>query len=623
MKIDLILPFLLSAMMTQAQNQLNENLIPVCNPQGKWGYMNAATRKIVIAPEYDDAGLFEGGIAQVYLCNPAATQPDTRLLSGWIDTTGKVLFAPQFTEVFEKGKYGSIDGSEPIPGLKEVITQEGKTGILSLPDGQWIVPPGQYSEFYFYDRDHFLADHNIFFAGDKKYTAPGGCTITNVDREQHLFDIQKGDELHNGLCTWDGKILAPPLFLEVQYQPKARRILAIAIKNVRDLADVLTDAARSEQAAELEVALMNYEGRTITVFNADHTPVIINDSTVKYDYNGRDFYMNLYTGHKMAAPGTRYLNGCTIIQQGGLYGLKNNQGATIVPVQYASLDFFTGTQYIKAQDAQSGLYGVLDLQNRVLLPFTYTSLDYMPAQHCFLAQKGGKYGMTTISGKPVIAFKYDHYFYFTDGRAGVYTNGKSGIIDTLGRTIIPAEYNTIFNTKETDSTDAVFYTVEKENRWALFDRNGQMLIPFDYGFVSVRKEDFQLGWVQTEDTARQHNGVFNIKTGVIIPPEYDIIRIYDHFIIVAKRKDNDYFYQLLTTAGKPLTDAAYTKMEYNYGYLSCRRGKNYGVLGTGGHILVPFRYNYLWEKTPHLLQAQQEAHYFYVDIRGNEYKWER
>lgn len=190
------------------KDMYDEHLIPVMNKQGKWGYLNTDDNKIIIEPKYDWAGLFQDGIAQVSVKNPDAATYDNSSLIGWIDTTGKEIFAPQFTQVYNVEKYGDIDGKNIIDGLKEVVTKNGETGIVSLPGGKWKVSAGLYNDFYFYDKNHFLADKKYFFSGGKKYATPKGYIITNIDTSAELFYIQKeNDDAQSGLCTWNGKVL--------------------------------------------------------------------------------------------------------------------------------------------------------------------------------------------------------------------------------------------------------------------------------------------------------------------------------------------------------------------------------------------------------------------------------
>lgn len=605
----------------QAQNQpgmYQEQLIPFCNPAGKWGYKDAGTRQVVIPPAYDNADLFRDGVAEVSVINPLATSFETQLLTGWIDTTGKEIFPPQFTYAADVGKFLN---NGILPGYKEVVSQDGKTGVLSL-SGKWIMPLGRHHIFFFYDAHHFLADDNTYYDNGKPYPAPKGCLITSVDEAHRLFYVRGENELQNGLCTWEGKWLAPPEFLEVRYLPEARRVLATRVKNGLSIMTVIEKLKDDRDATDqAEILLLDENGKQLATFTAHYTADVITGSTAAYQNNGEMHYFSLADGKPAAPPKKQPLPGGFSIfsNDGYYYGLKNKAGKTVIPPQYLKLGFVT-PRFLIAADSSSYLTGVIDAAGKTVIPFEYRSLEYFPGEDIFLAEKNNKYGTIDTRGQTKVPFLYDSYFYFEDNRAEVYANGKHGVIDKAGKAIIPLQYNSIFNTKITDSTSGVFYTVEKNNRWGMFDSSGKMLLPFDYGFVSVRKEDFKYGWVMTEDTTRQRYGLYNIQTGIHLPPAYDIIKVYPGFIITGTRNGNEYYYQLLNSKGKALTGADFTKMDYNGSYLLVQRQRLYGILDTKGKALVAPKYDYLWDKTSHFALVQSGSSYFYVDIRGNEYK---
>lgn len=70
-------------------------------------------------------------------------------------------------------------------------------------------------------------------------------------------------------------------------------------------------------------------------------------------------------------------------------------------------------------------------------------------------------------GKPDALRRYSWATEFIDGVAIVASDTKMGAIDTLGRTIIPTEYNDL----EFDSEQGIFYAYKDGHRY-LFDHNG-------------------------------------------------------------------------------------------------------------------------------------------------------
>ncbi|MET4081734.1 hypothetical protein ABIB40_001683 [Pedobacter sp. UYP30] len=595
---------------------MKEVLIPVQNTQHKWGYINAKTGEVAIEPKYDQVSLFINGIAEVSNVKPDAKYYEDGLV-GWIDTTGKEIFAPQFTHVSQIKRFSNQD---VIPTLTEVNTADDKMGIISWPEGKWLLTPGKYHDFFFYDKDYFIIDKKTIVLEGKKYNAPSGCTITYADQENHLLYIQKEDDLHNGLCTWEGKILVPPEFLEVTYLPEIKRILVSGLKeNITVLQILKALESQKRDGFEIWIYLLNTEGKTLAQFSSEYQADVLNDSIGTYQTQAIPHYFSLIDGKTIAAPEKTPQFDYTIFANGGKHGLKDKNGKELVSAKYSNLTAATSALVI-AESLENYKYGIINKYGKQIIPFEFNSLEHMK-NHRFRAEKGDKYGVIDDKGKTIINFKYQLGTYFNEnGLANVVENGKEGVIDTTGKEVIPVIYKSLFNTKEIDSTAKTYYTAEKDGKWGLLDSVGKILVPFDYGYLSVNKEDFKQGWVFTEDAKRIYRGLYNIKTGVIVPPIYDATAPYSDFIIVAKRKDNDYYHQLLSTAGKPLTDSSYTKMDFTYSYLSCCKDNKYGVLDKSGKVLVPFKYRYLWEQSSDLLMAQQGEDYFYVNTEGEEFK---
>ncbi len=190
-----------------AQTIINEKLIPFQDKQEKWGYLDADSDKIMIAPKYYGASLFINSIASVYNNNPNSKTLYDKSLFRYIRENGTEIMPINFSNVYDvKDLNDSI-----ITNLKFIALDNEENGILKLPEGKWLVEPGKYKYFRFYAVNQFLADAIDFFDDGKKYSAPNGCNIKHVDFENRFFDITKGEnEPNSGVCTWEGKIIVSP-----------------------------------------------------------------------------------------------------------------------------------------------------------------------------------------------------------------------------------------------------------------------------------------------------------------------------------------------------------------------------------------------------------------------------
>ncbi|QEC73587.1 WG repeat-containing protein [Arachidicoccus ginsenosidivorans] len=630
--------------------QTDLQLIPFQDAAGKWGYLDRSTRKVMIAPFYQWADLFENGVAMVtqpnlqYDGTTGGNMHNEANLYGWIDMKGEPIFKPQFTRVYD---VESHLGQSKIPGLKLVETPDRKYGIIDLEAKDWVVKPGLHTDFTFYDRTHYLADKKVFVADGKTFRAPEGCIITGVDLKNRLFDIEKGSDLHKGIARWDGQVIIAPKYMDIEPIYAHKRYLASRLNKSLTGAALMALLQSKDASVRVISELIDPSGKVLGSYRSDYTAEAVQDSLGVYTRGDSSFYFSLETGAAVPAPASKDASqgDFMLFKKGLLWGVSDLSGhKIIVPPLYTELQFINNHLVVatKAEGDFRLKKGLIDLNNsgKVVIDFAYDGLEYVaakdgPGPH-FRAYKNGKYGILDMQGHVIVPIIYANTVLFNGQRAEVYKDYRSGVIDHNGKEIIAPKYKTIFSSKlsERSGQDAndesktrralpEYYAVQNEmDKWGLMDSTGKTVIPFDYGYVSTGPESFAKGWVSIEDTSRQHHGKFNILTGVKLPPVYDIIRIYDKYIIVAKRKGNVYNYQLLNPNGQPLTDSSYTGMDYNEAgqYLLCQQGRKYGVLDENGNILVPFVYDYLWPQKSNLLMAEKKDTYVFIDTKGTVYK---
>jgi len=609
---------ILCAKQSNAQAKLTntQQLIPFTDQHHKWGYLDAKTGIVKIKPKYDFAALFNHGQAIVGLKNPNPKNYTEDRLEGLIDETGKEIFAPQFTGRYEvKTRQGNI-----LPQLIQYTTMDGKTGIAKTQGG-WLMEPGKYESFEFYDQDHYLAG-NVFFSKGKRYTPPINCVIETVDME-HQFFYTLRDSIYHGVSSWEGKTLVSPVYLDVKYIAGPKRFIAerlIKEMTSKNIQDELRLLAADKQAGKDVIYnyLLDEQGKELKRFSSQYEVTVDDKENLGIcERNGHREYFDLLTGNLVPAAKVESVNGFHVFRKDLLYGIEDQNGKEVISPKFDKISFINPGLII-ATDHSSYKTGIIDINQQQLVPFIYDDLDGSKNGK-IIACKEGKYGMINTKGEILIDFKYKLYFYFDEnGMAEVYDD-KHGVIDTTGKTIIPLIFNTLFNTKTTEKTEQTYYSAEKNGRWGLMDAHGKVLLPFEYGYVSVGSDDLKNGWVNVEDTARIKRGSINILTGIKIPTDYDIIRHYDKFTITGTRKNNNYQYRLWSAEAKPMTSEVYDKLDYTNGYLLAQIGKKYGVLDTSGRLLIPFKYDYLSAETPFLLMAEKDGRQFYISTSGKEY----
>lgn len=622
----IIFMILLLPIMTNAQiHEFNENemLIPFPDTENKWGYLDAKSGMVKISPKYDRVELFIDGFAYVYNADPKANIGEMNSLVGMIDTSGREVFSPKFTGKYEvKNRKGYV-----FPNLIEFTDDKERAGVARI-DGTWLIPMGTYDEIEFYTDTQFVMDDRVLFDNGTKYKVPRKYKISRIYFEEHLFEIQK-KEFFTGVVSWAGKTVVPPNYIEIAYVPQLKRFVASRLKTKFNIAGLNQSKAMllfekltgGNENDPIIIDLLDEQGKILASFPSRYVANIINedDEIASYEYLDQTHYFSLITGEPFGSPLEKSAYNYNIFSKKNLQGLKNKEGNELLPAKFLRLKVVSDSLII-AQNPENYNYAILEPHGEQRTPFEYHFLTYINNNQ-FSAQKEGKYGVIDADGTVIIDFKYTLDVSFDEeGLAHVYQDGNEGVIDRTGNEIIPIIYETLFNSRKLGTTKSTYFRVEKDDKWGLLDHIGEIVIPFDYGFIHINEKDFDLGWVRIEDVTRNYNGLYNIKTKIIIPPVNRFVKVYPDFLIVGKKIEGKDSYQLLTSEGKPLTDDSYTQMDLKYGYLSCQKDKLYGVLDITGNVIVPFIYNYLWERSPHLLLAQKGNHYFYIDTQGTEFK---
>lgn len=199
---------------------------------------------------------------------------------------------------------------------------------------------------------------------------------------------------------------------------------------------------------------------------------------------------------------------------------------------------------------------------------------------------------------------YDEVRDYENGLAEVWKDGKAGVIDASGREVLPCVYDDI-HIFDDGMISAGKYTGEtgqlgfKEEKYGLFDREGKMLLPMEYNWITC----YNVAWGTEDDHIYNDyfeirkdtpeggslRGIADRKGNIVLPVEYlDILRPDAERWIVCK--DNkvgvlDKNFQVVI----PLIYDDYM-WDYKTSYLVTRDGK-WGVIGLAGETLIPLEYD--------------------------------
>jgi hypothetical protein len=90
-------------------------------------------------------------------------------------------------------------------------------------------------------------------------------------------------------------------------------------------------------------------------------------------------------------------------------------------------------------------------------------------------QRDGKWGFLDLTGKIVIAPRFESAYCFYEGLAAVRLNGKWGFIDPTGKLVIPAEYTSLSSFSDGLASVFIDGPTPPERVYGYIDKTGQMI----------------------------------------------------------------------------------------------------------------------------------------------------
>lgn len=251
----------------------------------------------------------------------------------------------------------------------------------------------------------------------------------------------------------------------------------------------------------------------------------------------------------------------------GKYGYCDIHGKVKIQPQWPQVSFFRAGKAFVEPDQNYQEYGVIDTNGNYIIPASWhwdqrwfgwdsTRLNVHDNNH--------KYGLADSNGHLIIPMLYQEYY---DGVSQPYcTNkgpwsrpvlvckkdGKAGVIDTFGRTLIPFEYDRIFLHNFSYLHNSV--QVQKDNKWTLVDTLNHALLDKAYDEVAPNKND-TTGLVVVDKGKSAYLNFPSLHTR--IPFRYRYLSMVDTFFIAI---DTNNRYGIIDRHGKVLLPVSYSSI---------------------------------------------------------------
>lgn len=175
--------------------------------------------------------------------------------------------------------------------------------------------------------------------------------------------------------------------------------------------------------------------------------------------------------------------GLIVMSKGGKYGVLDSAGRTVVPMVYDEWLWLVDSNLMTLQgydhQIRQPYETLMQLDGDTVIP-THRFINW-DEDLIYVQNDKELWGICDRSGRVVVACQYDHIDYLHNGLAAVEKDGRTGIIDSRGREVIPVAENR-FGGKTPYPQTRNLFVLEKDGRVGAVDSLGNTVIPFEYDF---------------------------------------------------------------------------------------------------------------------------------------------
>lgn len=277
------------------------------------------------------------------------------------------------------------------------------------------------------------------------------------------------------------------------------------------------------------------------------------------------------------------------------------------------------------------LFGVINLSGKVIIPFMYDDIN-LRSETAFFVKQRNKWALMSVNGEQLTDFRYDEPFYYSR-RGFVKENGKYGIIDSIGKEILPPQF-TDLEWPYSNLQDAYWVSLKKPEgiRWGRVSKDGTILLPFIYD--SVKPYTIYDG---IEYFAAQREGKWGIEVtregstvaNVVVPHQFNAIGSFgytDHHIFIDLQQmpaeggkwglvkillpsSTTNIIEHTTSFAAPFLYDDSFQIIYGNKDFTTKKGNRWGMVDIAGKQLLPFLYD-----TPKIISVA--PNFYLATLRG-------
>jgi hypothetical protein len=237
-------------------------------------------------------------------------------------------------------------------------------------------------------------------------------------------------------------------------------------------------------------------------------------------------------------------------ESSGKWGFINTTGKVIIPIKY---DWVSGFKEGLAFFKHNKKWGFINEKGEEVIAAKYDHIQYdifdFSENNFYMAKLENKHCYINLKGKQITPPIYDELFGFKEnGYSKVRMDKRFGYIDKYGKTLIEVKFEAIGAVK------GLTLEAKLNNKWGIIDTLGNTIVPFEYDNMDQRGEPIRV-------SKNNKWGFINKKGTELVALIYDDARPFENGLAPAKLGEK---WGFIDITGKEIIPFIYEDTRFDY-----------------------------------------------------------
>lgn len=470
-----------------------------------------------------------------------------------------------------------------------------------------------------------------------------GFTLVSIHRfEKQVFDRTtfRCEELYGMVNNKEGKLVTELFFWDIRMEDFEEKNLEVARCVFKDGKHGLVK--RNGKVIKKDYA---YIGEFKNGIARASSRGELSGTTTYTDSNlGKitDYLSTLKTPSEMVdytIHDQEFLKNALLICQNCDWGFIDTSGTSVVPEIYNfAQDFVNNIAIVKKEDK----WGFINDTNKVLLDFRYDDIQFLHNTNqkiLRLYTNHDKHGLIDTLGKAVIPVIYDDIGRANEGVVPVKKNGLWGFANLQGKLVIPCQY------EEAHGFFGGLAAVRKNRKWGFINPFNNVIIPFKYKAVgdfsdelAWFKETYKHGYMnalgetiieaQFDEAKDFESGIARVQLGIewglidkkgefVLPPKFVYISNFDAVNLAVVKLSNSK-YSFINRKGERVSGKRFRQVvAFNEGLAAVQSDDVWGFMDSLGHLAIAPKFSRVSSFCCGRAAAKLDNKWGFIDYAGN------